>query len=170
MSSRWRWTRSAWGRGNYERDRDAEGRGLHHLRPVDDRTGFARGTLAPRRMSAAVPATDKPEPLDMEDMMGDMTGVVRARHARTEYGSRTDMRVDMPRVNLTTPASVCATTAGGADVRGPAYGRRSVGQARPGTRDRVAPYGNMERYIWSIDGVEFGRSTPIHSATTSACA
>src|SRR3990172_7811320 len=40
-----------------------------------DRTGCARGTLAPRAgMEAPVPALDKPEPLTMGDMMGDMGG------------------------------------------------------------------------------------------------
>ena len=128
-----------------------------------DRTGFARGTLAPRAgMSAAVPATDKPEPLDMEDMMGDMTGVVRARHARTEYGPSVDMRVDMPRVNLDDP---------GVGLRD--NGRRVLTYADlhtvGGPLDRRGPEreielhltGNMERYVWSIDGIEFGRSTPI---------
>ena len=129
-----------------------------------DRTGFVRGTLAPRAgMSAAVPATDKPVPLDMEDMMGDMTGVVRARHARTEYGPSVDMRVDTPRVNLDDP---------GVGLRD--NGRRVLTYADlhtvGGPLDRRGPEreielhltGNMERYVWSIDGVEFGRSTPIH--------
>ena len=100
-----------------------------------DRTGFARGTLAPRAgMTAAVPAPDKPEPLTMGDMMGAMGGgagamdhsahggmamdhskhamggatatggaAARARHAKTEYGPSTDMRVDTPRTNLDDP-------------------------------------------------------------------
>src|SRR3989344_30844 len=128
-----------------------------------DRTGFARGTLAPRAgMTAPVPAPDKPAPLEMEDMMGDMTGVTHARHARTEYGPGVDMRVDMPRINLDDP---------GVGLRD--NGRRVLTYAdlRPvgGPLDRRGPEreielhltGNMERYVWSIDGVEFGRSTPI---------
>lgn len=128
-----------------------------------DRTGFARGTLAPRAgMTAAVPAPDKPAPLEMEDMMGDMTGVTHARHARTEYGPGVDMRVDMPRINLDDP---------GVGLRD--NGRRVLTYADlrtlGGPLDRRGPEreielhltGNMERYVWSIDGVEFGRSTPI---------
>jgi FtsP/CotA-like multicopper oxidase with cupredoxin domain len=129
-----------------------------------DRSGFVRGTLAPRAgMAAAVPATDKPEPLDMEDMMGDMTGVVQARHARTEYGPSVDMRVDMPRTNLDDPGvglrdnsrrvltyADLHTIGGPLDKRG------------PGREIELHLTGNMERYVWSIDGVEFGRSTPIH--------
>ena len=128
-----------------------------------DRSGFARGTLAPRAgMTAPVPAPDKPAPLEMEDMMGDMTGVTHARHARTEYGPGVDMRVDMPRINLDDP---------GVGLRD--NGRRVLTYADlrtvGGPLDRRGPEreielhltGNMERYVWSIDGVEFGRSTPI---------
>lgn len=129
-----------------------------------DRTGFACGTLAPRAgMEAAVPTPDKPVPLEMEDMMGDMTGVARAHHARTEYGPSTDMRVDTPRTNLDDPGVglrdngrrvltyVDLHTIGGPlDKRGP---EREI---------ELHLTGNMERYTWSIDGVEFGRSTPVH--------
>ncbi len=129
-----------------------------------DRTGFARGTLAPRAgMQAAVPAPDKPQPLEMEDMMGDMTGVARARHARTEYGPSVDMRVDTPRTNLDDPGvglrdngrrvlthADLRTIGGPLDKRGP---EREI---------ELHLTGNMERYAWSIDGVEFGQSTPVH--------
>ena len=129
-----------------------------------DRTGFARGTLAPRAgVTAAVPAPDKPAPLEMEDMMGDMTGVARAHHARTEYGPSTDMRVDTPRTNLDDPGvglrdngrrvltyADLHTIGGPLDKRGP---EREI---------ELHLTGNMERYTWSLDGVEFGRSTPVH--------
>jgi FtsP/CotA-like multicopper oxidase with cupredoxin domain len=129
-----------------------------------DRTGYARGTLAPRAgMAAAVPAPDKPQPLEMEDMMGDMTGMARAHHARTEYGPSVDMRVDTPRTDLDDP---------GVGLRD--NGRRVLTYAdlhtvggpldpRDGEREiELHLTGNMERYTWSIDGVEFGRSTPVH--------
>ncbi len=129
-----------------------------------DRTGFARGTLAPRAgMTAVVPMPDKPEPLDMEDMMGDMTGVARAHHARTEYGPSTDMRVDTPRTNLDDPGvglrdngrrvltyADLRTIGGPLDARG---AEREI---------ELHLTGNMERYTWSIDGLEFGQSTPVH--------
>lgn len=129
-----------------------------------DRTGYARGTLAARAgMTAAVPALDKPEPLAMEDMMGDMMGTVRVRHARTEYGPSTDMRVDTPRTNLDDPGvglrdngrrvltyADLHTVGGPLDKRG------------PGREIELHLTGNMERYTWSLDGVEFGRSTPVH--------
>lgn len=129
-----------------------------------DRTGFARGTLATRPgLAAAVPSPDKPVPLEMQDMMGDMTGLARARHARTEYGPSVDMRVDTPRTDLDDP---------GVGLRD--NGRRvltyddlhSIGgplDARgPGREIELHLTGNMERYAWSIDGVEFEKSTPVH--------
>ncbi len=129
-----------------------------------DRTGFARGTLATRAgVTAAVPAPDKPEPLSMGDMMGDMMGGKRAHHARTEYGPSTDMRVDTPRTNLDDP---------GVGLRD--NGRRVLTYAdlrtiggpldRRGAQREIELHltGNMERYTWSLDGVEFGRSTPVH--------
>ncbi len=98
-----------------------------------DRTGFVRGTLAPRAgMSADVPAVDAPQWLTMKDMMGamamgagmdhamtEMSGheghvmpggsmsampaTPKVHHARTEYGPGVDMRVDTPRTNLDDP-------------------------------------------------------------------
>jgi CopA family copper-resistance protein len=147
-----------------------------------DRTGYARGTLATHAgMTAPVPALDKPVPLTMADMMGNMgsgsdtmdhsahggmsTGHVnvRVRHASTEYGPSVDMRVDTPRTNLDDP---------GIGLRN--NGRRvltyddlhSIGGSRdPRKPDREIELhltGNMERYSWSFDGLEFGKSTPIH--------
>jgi FtsP/CotA-like multicopper oxidase with cupredoxin domain len=129
-----------------------------------DRTGFVRGTLATRAgLSAPVPAMDKPVPLEMEDMMGDMTGVARAHHARTEYGPGVDMRVDTPRTNLDDPGvglrdngRRVLTYADLRTIGGP------LDQRGPGREIELHLTGNMERYVWSIDGVEFGRSTPIH--------
>ncbi len=174
-----------------------------------DRTGFARGTLAPRAgMTDEVPALDKPEWLTMGDMMGtmshgDMPGMqgmggidhskhamsggmakgdvqdaqvprepgmavaaaapIRVRHARTEYGPSVDMRVDAPRTNLDDPGiglrnngrhvltyADLHTIGGPLDKRG---AEREI---------ELHLTGNMERYTWSIDGLEFGKSTPVH--------
>ncbi len=145
-----------------------------------DRTGYARGTLAPRAdMRAEVPDMDKAEWLSMTDMMGSMaqggmTGMqgmamgtgsnkVHVRHARSEYGPSVDMRVDTPRTNLDDP---------GIGLRN--NGRRvltyadihTIGgplDARGAERElELHLTGNMERYTWSLDGLEFGKSTPIH--------
>ncbi|OBS10965.1 copper resistance system multicopper oxidase [Acidihalobacter prosperus] len=85
------------------------------------------------------------------------------RHARTEYGPGTDMRVDMPRTNLDDP---------GVGLRG--NGRRSLtladlhtlgGPLDPRGPEREIELhltGNMERYTWAFDGLPFGDSTPVH--------
>lgn len=96
------------------------------------------------------------------DMAGSGASAM-ARHARTEYGPSTDMRVDMPRTNLDDPGiglrdngrrvltlADLHTIGGPIDPRGP---EREV---------ELHLTGNMERYTWSFDGLEFGRSTPVH--------
>jgi len=85
------------------------------------------------------------------------------RHARTEYGPGTDMRVDMPRTALDDPGiglrnngrrvltlADLHTPGGPMDPRG------------PGREVELHLTGNMERYTWSIDGLEFGKSKPVH--------
>ncbi len=136
-----------------------------------DRSGYTRGTLAPREgMTAEVPEVDPPVWLSMRDMMGAMGhGMamggempVRARHASTEFGPSVDMRVDYPRTNLDDP---------GVGLRD--NGRRVLTYAdirtiggpldeRPPEREiELHLTGNMERYTWSFDGLEFGRSKPV---------
>jgi len=152
-----------------------------------DRTGYARGTLATNvGMTAAVPSPDKPEPLTMADMMGDMDsgemagtnhsgmamdhsahtmggGQVRVRHASTEYGPSVDMRVDTPRTNLDDPGiglrnngRRVLTYADLHTIGGPLDPRKPVREIE------IHVTGNMERYSWSLDGLEFGKSTPVH--------
>ena len=130
-----------------------------------DRTGFARGTLAPRvGMHADVPAPDAPSWLTETDMMGAMGGAAKkAHHARSEYGASVDMRVDSPRDNLDDP---------GINLRG--NGRRvltyadlhTVGGAidsrEPGREIEMHLTGNMERFEWSIDGVKLNDAKPVH--------
>lgn len=87
----------------------------------------------------------------------------QVRHARTEYGPSIDMRVDMPRTNLDDPGiglrnngrrvltlSDLHTVGGAMDSRG---AEREI---------ELHLTGNMERYAWSFDGVEYGKSTPVH--------
>ena len=106
--------------------------------------------------------------------MGDMKGMAgmaaapnpgpsqQVRHARTEYGASTDMRVDTPRTNLDDP---------GVGLRN--NGRRVLtladlhtvgGPMDPRGAEREIELhltGTMERYTWSLDGLEFGQSTPV---------
>ena len=157
-----------------------------------DRSGYARGTLVSSPgLSAAVPALDPVQELTMVDMMGDMSSMDMGNmadmdmskmdhsqmempasrnkasqtvsHAIQEQGPSVDMRVDTPRINLDDP---------GVGLRN--NGRRVLTLAdlktvggviddRPVDRElELHLTGNMERYTWSFDGVEFGSSTPIH--------
>jgi len=163
-----------------------------------DRTGYARGTLAPRAgMQAEVPALDEPEWLTMKDMMGDMGAMshagmagmqdmpgmagmdhsahsmsgdmskasapIRVRHASTEYGPSVDMRVDTPRTNLDDPGiglrnngRRVLTYADLHTIGGPLDSRGAEREIE------LHLTGNMERYTWSLDGLEFGKSSPVH--------
>lgn len=84
-------------------------------------------------------------------------------HARSEYDASVDMRVDMPRTNLDDP---------GIGLRN--NGRRVLTLADLKSVDGILDdhripvkelelhlTGNMERYSWSFDGLEFGQSTPV---------
>jgi CopA family copper-resistance protein len=164
-----------------------------------DRSGYARGTLAPRAgMLAEVPAMDKRVWLGMRDMMGamshsdhgggrvamagmdhggaehgsmehgSMAGMDKGaapvvRHARTEYGPGVDMHVDMPRTNLDDPGiglrdngRRVLTYADLHTVSGPLEARE------PGREIELHLTGNMERFIWSFDGVKFADAKPVH--------
>jgi CopA family copper-resistance protein len=92
-----------------------------------------------------------------------MAAMVHARHARTEYGPSVDMRVDMPRTNLDDPGVGLRDNGRRvltyADIRtigGP------LDRRRPEREIELHLTGNMQRYSWSFDGLEFGRSTPVH--------
>ena len=145
-----------------------------------DRTGYARGTLAARPgLSAPVPAMDARQNLTMQDMMGDMSsmsdmagmgsmpgmdmdGPKPVHHAAAEYGPGVDARVDHPRSNLDDPGvglrdngRRVLTLADLHTVGGPLDARE------PGRTLEFHLTGNMQRYVWSIDGVSFGDSAPI---------
>ena len=164
-----------------------------------DRTGYARGTLAPRGgMQAEVPAMDSRVWLGMQDMMGAMSmgsmdhgsshaavpstpgmdhggmagmdmgnqpagGAPVVRHARTEYGPGVDMHVDMPRTNLDDPGiglrdngRRVLTYADLHTIGGPIDARE------PSREIELHLTGNMERFMWSFDGVKFSDAKPVH--------
>ena len=152
-----------------------------------DRTGYARGTLATRQgLAAPIPPRRQAQWLSMQDMMGTMShsdeamgsmdhggdhaGMnmsnsmqVQARHASTEFGPSTDMRVDFPRTNLDDPGVGLRETSRRvltlSDLR--TLGG-AIDQREPEREIELHLTGNMERYSWSIDGLEYGKSTPIH--------
>lgn len=140
-----------------------------------DRSGYACGTLAARQgIKANIPALDPPIQLDLIDMMGAMAtsnnmqmGMMKSakkpNHARTEYGPGVDMRVDYPRTNLDDP---------GPGLRN--NGRKVLTYAdlkslhppednrQPSREIELHLTGNMERFIWSIDGLKLNEAKPLH--------
>ncbi|MDH5256519.1 MAG: copper resistance system multicopper oxidase [Gammaproteobacteria bacterium] len=96
-------------------------------------------------------------------MMPDQMNPIHVRHAKTEYGPSVDMRVDMPRTNLDDPGIGLRNN----DRKVLTYADlRTIGgplDNREGDRElELHLTGNMDRYTWSLDGLEFGKSTPIH--------
>ena len=132
-----------------------------------DRTGFVATTLATKRGArAAIPAMDDVEWLTMSDMMGAMgANGYDARHAKTEYDFKTDMRVDSPRMNLDDP---------GINLRDinrkvltynqlHSVGDEIMAEQRKPTREiEIHLTGNMERYIWALDGIMFKDAPPVN--------
>jgi CopA family copper-resistance protein len=88
---------------------------------------------------------------------------VRARHAKTEYGPGVDMRVDFPRTNLDDPGIGLrdngrrVLTYADLHTRGGPLDPRDAGR-----EIELHLTGNMARFTWSLDGLEFGKSTPVH--------
>jgi CopA family copper-resistance protein len=146
---------------------------------AEDRTGYARGTLAPQPgMAAAIPPMD-PRPLrTMTDMgMGGM-----------DHGSMPGTSMDhgsMPSMQMSSEAKKLEGTVGVDNVtempterlnrtgEGIPSGRRALTYAdlratrpgsdpRPPSRDITLHLtGNMERFIWGFDGKKFSEADPI---------
>jgi len=133
-----------------------------------DRSGFARGTLAPRAgMTADVPALDKPVLLSMADMGMHHEGMVMTdhaplNHAPAENGPIVDMRASMamprlddPGVGLRDNGRRVLTYADLATLGGPI-------DARDAAREiELHLTGHMERYIWSFNGQKFSDAEPL---------
>ncbi|MEO7198668.1 MAG: copper resistance system multicopper oxidase, partial [Dokdonella sp.] len=92
-----------------------------------------------------------------------MEPMVKAHHARTEYGPGVDMRVDMPRTNIDDPGvglrdngRRVLTYADLHTIGGP------IDQREPSREIEMHLTGNMNRYMWSFDGVKFADAKPVH--------
>lgn len=96
---------------------------------------------------------------------------MKVNHAKTEYGPSVDMRVDTPRTNLDDPGiglrelhqkglrpqgHRVLTLADLKSIDGVLDDHRE-----PAKELELHLTGNMERYSWSFDGLEFGKSTPV---------
>ncbi len=143
-------------------------------------------------LSVPVPGLDKAQPLTMEDMMGamgagmrnmghehmdhsmhDMVGMtdthkagdkaVRIHHASTEFGASVDMRVDTPRTNLDDPGIGLRNNGRRVLTYADLHTVGGVLDARAPTREiELHLTGNMQRYTWSFDGLEYNEAKPIH--------
>lgn len=169
----------------------AEDRAYTIFSQAMDRSGYARATLAPRPgMQAAVPAVDRAQLLGMMDMgmkhdMGaggqDMAGmsgmdhgdshdsgvgeggIVEVRHPYPEErGPGNSMlpdvvstRLDDPGIGLRDNGRRVLTYADLRSIREPDDNRA------PTREIELHLTGNMERYMWSFNGVKFSDAKPI---------
>ena len=120
-----------------------------------DRSGYARGTLAPRPgMQAEVPKMDARALLTMDDMgmadsnsMGPMVDSVASE-------PRTDL--DDPGLGLRDNGRRVLTYADLHTLDGP------IDSRMPGREIVLHLTGHMERFVWSFDGRKFSESQPLH--------
>jgi FtsP/CotA-like multicopper oxidase with cupredoxin domain len=130
-----------------------------------DRSGYARGTLAPQPgMQAKVPPLGPRPLLTMTDMgMGhDMGAMPGMDHGRTEFGPNVDSvagepqaRLDDPGVGLRNNGRRVLTYADLHTLGGP------IDHRRPGRDVELHLTGHMERYVWSFNGQKFSASEPL---------
>jgi CopA family copper-resistance protein len=146
-----------------------------------DRSGFARGTLAPQLgMQAEVPLLDARPPLTMMDMgmghdmggmdMNTMAGMdhgavghgTTPHHAPVEYGPNVDSlamqpqsRLDDPGIGLRDNGRRVLAYADLHTLGGP------IDQREAGRDVELHLTGHMERYVWSFNGQKFSESEPL---------
>jgi CopA family copper-resistance protein len=141
-----------------------------------DRSGYARGTLAPRAgMQAEIPALDPRPLLAMSDMgmahdaadsevdhaaMGH--GAAPLQHAPGEYGPLVDgraeqvsSRLDDPGIGLRDNGRRVLTYADLHTVGGP------IDRREPGREIELHLTGHMERFVWSFNGQKFSEAEPL---------
>jgi FtsP/CotA-like multicopper oxidase with cupredoxin domain len=135
-----------------------------------DRSGYARGTLAPRAgMTAEIPPLDPRTLLTHSDMgMGHGAGhhdhgaATPLQHARSENSATVDMQVEQVATGLdhlgpgqrdngrhTLTYADLRTVDGPIDVR------------EPGREIELHLTGHMERFIWSFNGQKFSQAEPL---------
>ncbi len=125
-----------------------------------DRSGFACGSLTPRAdWRATPPAMDARVQLSMDDMMGDMMS--EHRTSSPPLGVEVDMQVPTPRTNLGDPG--VGLRDNGRQVLSYAD-LHAVDAPIADTVDKELTLhltGNMERYLWSFDGVRSSQAEPL---------
>jgi FtsP/CotA-like multicopper oxidase with cupredoxin domain len=139
-----------------------------------DRSGYARGTLAPRPgMTAEVPPLDPRPILRMSDLghsapadhgAHDEHGnhASRVHHPESEQGPGVDMTVDQPSMRLDDPGiglrdngRRVLTYADLHTIGGP------IDRREPGREIELHLTGHMERFMWSFNGQKFSESEPL---------
>ena len=126
-----------------------------------DRSGYARGTLAPQPgMQAEVPGLD-PRPLVTMTDMGmshDMAGM----DSSVDYGPNVDSlamrpqsRLDDPGVGLRSNGRQVLTYADLHTLGGP------IDQRQAGRDIELHLTGHMERFVWSFNGQKFSEAEPL---------
>ena len=133
-----------------------------------DRSGYARGTLAPQPgMTAAVPPLEPRVPLTMHDVgmrhhMADMPGMDHAAAPPARFGPTVDMvalqtapRLADPGVGLRDNGRRVLTYADLHTLGGPVDPRGA------GREIELHLTGHMERYIWSFNGRKFSEAEPL---------
>ena len=136
-----------------------------------DRSGYARGTLAPQPgMRVALPPLEPRVPLTMQDMgmrhdMADMAGMDHVATAPAQFGPTVDMvamqtapRLDDPGAGLRNNGRRVLTYADLHTLDGPLDPRGS------GREIELHLTGHMERYIWSFNGRKFSEAEPLQFA------
>ena len=126
-----------------------------------DRSGYARGTLAPQPgMQAEVPGLDPRPLLTMTDMgmSHDMAGM----DSSADYGPNVDSlamrpqsRLDDPGVGLRGNGRQVLTYADLHTLGGP------IDHRQPGRDIELHLTGHMERFVWSFNGRKFSEAEPL---------
>ncbi|HKQ12962.1 MAG TPA: copper resistance system multicopper oxidase [Steroidobacteraceae bacterium] len=121
-----------------------------------DRSGYARGTLAPRDgMTAPIPALDPRPELAMSDMG-------HAHHSSAPLSPTVDMRTAMPRTNLDDPGPGLRDNGRRVLVYSDLHTLGGPIDAREPGRDlELRVTGHMQRFIWSFDGRKFSEAPPL---------
>ncbi|MBO1328792.1 copper resistance system multicopper oxidase [Acetobacter suratthaniensis] len=139
----------------------------------EDRTGYARGTLAPRSgMSAAIPPMDPRPVRTMLDMgMGSdakMGGMDMKAMSHTKKADTPPLNVEnqniaaMPVNRLADPGDGLRNNGRRVLTYADLRATRPASDPRPPSREITLHLtGNMERYIWGFDGRKFSEAEPI---------
>jgi len=144
-----------------------------------DRSGYARGTLAPREgMTAAIPEQRPRAILSMADMgpmegmdHGPMPGMNHGGMAGMDHSSMAGM--DHSKMAMTPPPAPKGGPLVGWDQAGTLPGQKALryedlksltpnGDTRPATQEiRIVLDGQMNRYNWTLNGKRFDQAEPI---------